>query len=117
MNISEKIQSQLQSLVKPNIQGLEIPSTPNNMKLPEFDQGIIGWRTGSDAADVRLNYRTKKEVEKLTIQQVALEIVQSWQKFYDNETRRNAGNPAAPFRAQLIKKLPSFAKFGNLSKK
>ncbi|WP_349303934.1 DUF4951 domain-containing protein [Acinetobacter sp. SFB] len=36
---------------------------------------------------------------------MALEIVQSWQKFYDNEIRRNAGNPAAPFRAQLMKKI------------
>jgi hypothetical protein len=35
-------------------------------------------------------------------------MVQTWQKFYENETQRNAGNPTAPIRAELMKKVVSF---------
>jgi hypothetical protein len=34
-------------------------------------------------------------------------MVQTWQKFYENETQRNAGNPTAPIRAELMKKIVS----------
>ncbi|WP_410119794.1 DUF4951 domain-containing protein [Acinetobacter terrestris] len=34
-----------------------------------------------------------------------LERIQTWQKLYKNETHRNAGNPTAPVRAQLVKKI------------
>ncbi|WP_410169575.1 DUF4951 domain-containing protein [Acinetobacter terrestris] len=44
-----------------------------------------------------------------------LERVQTWQKFYENETECNPSNPTAPVRIQLIKKLPNFNKFSNLS--
>ncbi|MGE8560287.1 MAG: DUF4951 domain-containing protein [Acinetobacter sp.] len=103
--LSEKIRPTVKSLVNPNIQRLEIPPTPNNMKLPEFGQGIIGWGTGPDGAEARLNNITQTDVEKLKSQAVTLEMIQTWQKFYENETRRNAGNPTAPFRAQLMKKI------------
>jgi hypothetical protein len=103
--LSEKIRPTVKSLVNPNIQRLEIPPTPNNMKLPEFGQGIIGWGTGPDGAEARLNHITQTDVEKLKSQAVTLEMIQTWQKFYENETRRNAGNPTAPFRAQLMKKI------------
>lgn len=103
--LSEKIRLTVKSLVNPNIQRLEIPPTPKNMKLPEFGQGIIGWGTGPDGAEARLNNITQTDVEKLKSQAVTLEMIQTWQKFYENETRRNAGNPTAPFRAQLMKKI------------
>jgi len=35
-------------------------------------------------------------------------MIQTWQKFYENETQRNAGNPTASFRAQLMKKIAGF---------
>lgn len=105
LSISEKIRPTVNSQVNPNIQRLEIPPTPNNMKLPEFGQGIIGWGTGPDGAEARLHNITKTDVEKLKTQNVTLAMIQSWQKFYENETRRNAGNPTAPFRAQLMKKI------------
>ena len=103
--LSEKIRPTVKSLVNPNIQHLEIPPTPNNMKLPEFGQGIIDWGTGPMGAEKRLNNINKEDVEKLKTQEVTLEMVQTWQKFYENETRRNAANPAAPFRAHLMKKI------------
>ncbi|MEG1709923.1 MAG: DUF4951 domain-containing protein [Acinetobacter sp.] len=105
MSISEKIHPQVKSLVNPNIQRLEIPPTPNNMKLPAFGQGIIGWGTGPDDAEKRLHNITQTDVEKLKTQGVTLEMIQTWQAFYENETQRNAGNPTAPFRAQLMKKI------------
>ncbi|MFC6166913.1 DUF4951 domain-containing protein [Acinetobacter terrestris] len=44
-----------------------------------------------------------------------LERVQTWQKFYENETECNPDNPTTPVLAQLMKRLPNFAKFSNLS--
>ncbi|RKG52416.1 DUF4951 domain-containing protein [Acinetobacter cumulans] len=105
IQISEKVRPTIKSLVNPNIDRLAIPPTPNNMSLPEFGQGIIGWGTGPDGAEKRLNNISKEDVEKLKTQDVTLEMVQTWQKFYENETQRNAGNPTAPFRAQLMKKI------------
>ena len=105
IQISEKVRPTVKSLVNPNIDRLAIPPTPNNMSLPAFGQGIIGWGTGPDGAEKRLNNITKQDVEKLKTQDVTLEMIQIWQKFYENETQRNAGNPTAPFRAQLMKKI------------
>ena len=105
IQISEKVRPTIKSLVNPNIDRLAIPPTPNNMSLPAFGQGIIGWGTGPDGAEKRLNNISKEDVEKLKTQDVTLEMVQTWQKFYENETQRNAGNPTAPFRAQLMKKM------------
>lgn len=105
LTISKNVRPQIQSLVNPNIPRLEIPPTPNNMSLPSFGQGVIGWGTGPDGAEKRLNNITKEDVQKLKSQDVSLEMIQTWQKFYENETRRNAGNPTAPFRAQLMSKI------------
>ena len=105
LKISETIRPQAKSMVNPNIQRLEIPPTPNNMSLPSFGQGVIGWGTGPDGAEKRLNNITKEDVQNLKSQDVTLEMIQTWQKFYENETRRNAGNPTAPFRAQLMSKI------------
>lgn len=105
LQLSEKIRPTAKSLVNPNIDRLAIPPTPNNMSLPAFGQGVIGWGTGPDGAEKRLNNITKEDVTKLKTQDVTLEMVQTWQKFYENETQRNAGNPTAPFRAQLMKKI------------
>lgn len=103
--ISETIRPQTKSMVNPNIQRLAIPPTPNNMSLPAFGQGVIGWGTGPDGAENRLNNITKEDVQALKNKDVTLEMVQTWQMFYENETQRNPGNPTAPFRAQLMKKI------------
>ena len=105
LQVSEKIRPAVNSSVNPNIQRLEIPPTPNSMPLPAFGQGIIGWGTGPDGAEARLHNITKEDVAKLKTQAVTLDMVETWQKFYENETLRNAGNPTAPFRAQLMKKI------------
>ncbi|MDY6529514.1 DUF4951 domain-containing protein [Acinetobacter faecalis] len=105
LSVSEKVRPQISSLVNPNIQRLDIPPTPNNMSLPSFGQGVIGWGSGPDGAEKRLNNITKDDIEKLKTQNVTLEMIQTWQKFYENETNRNAGNPTAPLRAKLMKKI------------
>lgn len=107
LTLSEKVRPQIKSLVNPDIQRLALPPTPNNMSLPAYGQGIIGWGTGPEGAAARLANISKADVEKLKTQDVTLEMVQTWQKFYENETQRNAGNPTAPIRAELMKKIVS----------
>lgn len=105
LSISEKVRPLTASKVDPNIQRLELPPTPNNMPLPAFGQGIIGWGTGPEGAATRLDNLTQQDVEKFKTQGVTLEMVDTWQKFYENETRRNAANPTAPLRAELMQKI------------
>jgi hypothetical protein len=105
LTISQTTQPKAKSLVNPNIQRLAIPPTPNNMSLPAFGQGVIGWGTGPDGAETRLNNITQDDVNQLKTQDVTLEMIETWQKFYENETQRNPGNPTAPFRAKLMKKI------------
>ena len=54
---------------------------------------------------------TQADVETMKQEGLTLEMSQTWQNFYENETLRNPGNPTAPFRAQLMKKSPAFGKF------
>ena len=107
LQISEKIRPQAQSQVNAEIDRLPVPPTPNNMILPEFGKSIIGWGAGPKDAEARLHNVSKSDVDKMKQQGVTLEMAQTWQKFYENETRRNPGNPTAPFRAQLMKKIVS----------
>lgn len=105
--ISEKIRPNITSLVNPEIQRLAIPPTPNNMSLPEFGRGIIGWGTGPEGAEARLNNITAADVAQFKNQGVTLSMLETWHQFYANETRRNAGNPTAPLRAALMQKIIS----------
>lgn len=105
LTISEKIRPIVKSLVNPAYERMPIPATPNNMILPEFGQGIIGWGTGPAGAEARLNNVTAKDVADMKTQGVTVEMAQAWQAFYDNETLRNPGNPTAPFRAKLMYKI------------
>lgn len=105
--LSETIRPQIKSLVNVNIMRLTIPATPNSMSLPTFGKDIIGWGTGPDGAEARLNTINAEDVQTLKKQSVTLDMIQAWQAFYENETRRNAGNPTAPFRAELMKKIVS----------
>ncbi|EIM39281.1 hypothetical protein HADU_07942 [Acinetobacter sp. HA] len=105
VQVSEKIRPQVKSLVNPDIDRLAIPPTPHNMSLPEFSQGVIGWGTGPQDAETRLNHVSKADVEKMKQAGLTVEIAKTWQNFYKNETQRNAGNPTAPLRAQLMKKI------------
>lgn len=105
MQFSEKIRPQVKSLVNLDIDRLAIPPTPHNMSLPEFGQGVIGWGTGPQDAETRLKHVSKADVEKMKQVGLTVEIAKTWQNFYKNETQRNAGNPTAPLRAQLMKKI------------
>lgn len=107
LQISEKVRPQVKSVVNAEIKRLPIPATPNNMILPEFGKGIIGWGAGPKDAEVRFQRVTTADVEKMKQDGVTLEMAQAWQTFYENETQRNPGNPTAPFRAQLMKKIVS----------
>ena len=105
--LSEKIHPKLKSLVNTEIERLPIPATPNNMILPEFGKGIIGWGAGPKDAEVRFLNITQADVETMKQEGLNLAMAQAWQTFYENETLRNPGNPTAPFRAQLMKKIVS----------
>lgn len=105
VQVSEKIRPQVKSLVNPDINRLAIPPTPHNMSLPEFGQGVIGWGTGPQDAEKRLKHVTKADVENMKQAGLTVEIAKTWQNFYKNETQRNASNPTAPLRAQLMKKI------------
>ena len=107
LTLSETIRPVAKSLVNANIQRMEIPPTPNNMILPQFGKGIIGWGSGPKDAEARFLNVNKADVEVMKTQGVTLEMAQAWQAFYENETQRNPGNPTAPFRAQLMKKIVS----------
>lgn len=107
VQVSEKIRPQVKSVVNPDIDRLAIPPTPHNMSLPEFGQGVIGWGTGPQDAETRLKHVSKADVEKMKQAGLTIEIAKTWQIFYKNETQRNAGNPTAPLRAQLMKKIIS----------
>lgn len=107
LTISEKVRPALKSLVNPAYQRMPIPSTPNNINLPSFGQGIIGWGTGPDGAEARLNNISAADVAQMKTQGVTLNMAKAWQAFYENETLRNPGNPTAPFRAQLMQKIVS----------
>ena len=103
--LSEKIRPKIKSLVNTEIERLPIPATPNNMILPEFGKGIIGWGAGPKDAEARFLNITQADIETMKQHGATLEMAQAWQTFYENETLRNPGNPTAPFRAQLMKKI------------
>jgi hypothetical protein len=107
LQLSETIRPQVKSLVNNDIERLPIPATPNNMILPEFGKGIIGWGAGPKDAEARFLNITQADVERMKQQGLTLEMTKAWQRFYENETLRNPGNPTAPFRAQLMKKIVS----------
>jgi hypothetical protein len=105
--LSEKIHPQVKSLVNTEIERLPIPATPNNMILPEFGKGIIDWGAGPKDAEARFFNITQTDVETMKKEGLSLAMAQAWQTFYENETLRNPGNPTAPFRAKLMKKIVS----------
>ena len=107
ITLSETIRPSTKSLINANIQRMAIPPTPNNMILPQFGKGIIGWGSGPQDAEARFLNVNKADVEVMKSKGVTLEMAQAWQMFYENETQRNPGNPTAPFRAQLMKKIVS----------
>lgn len=91
--------------VNETIQRNTIPKTPNNMSLPSFGQGIIGWATGPEGAEARVKSVAQSDIPVFKEKGVTLEMVQEWQAFYENEVKRNPCNPTAPFRAELMKKI------------
>lgn len=82
-----------------------IPQTPNNMSLPSFGQGVIGWATGPEGAQARLESVKRSDIPSFEAKGVTLGMVKEWQAFYDNEVKRNPCNPTAPYRAELMKKI------------
>ena len=91
--------------VNESIQRNAIPKTPDNMSLPAFGQGVIGWATGEDGAKKRLENIQKSDLKAIREKGTTLAIVKEWQAFYENEVKRNPCNPTAPYRAELMKKI------------
>lgn len=107
LNISEKSRPVVHSQLNPEMARLPVPATPNNMRLPVFGQGLIGWGSGPEGAQARLDSLTSADVRQMQTQGLTLEMVQAWQVFYTHESQRNQGNPTAPLRALLMKKIVS----------
>lgn len=93
--------------VREDIARNALPSTPHNMSLPEFGQGIIGWGTGPEGAMAKIQNLHLSDIEKYQQQGITLVMLQEWQAFYQNETTRNSCNPTAPLRASLMGKIIS----------
>lgn len=91
--------------VNESIERNPIPKTPQNMSLPRFGQGVIGWATGPEGAEARLKNIQKADLKAIQDKGTTLEMVKEWQAFYENETLRNPCNPTAPYRAKLMKKI------------
>ncbi|AMW80392.1 hypothetical protein AMD27_09945 [Acinetobacter sp. TGL-Y2] len=91
--------------VNESIERNPIPKTPQNMSLPLFGQGVIGWETGPEGAEARLKNIQKADLKAIQDKGTTLEMVKEWQAFYENETLRNPCNPTAPYRAKLMKKI------------
>ena len=51
--------------VNEHIDRYVIPKTPHNMSLPNFGQGVIGWKTGPEGAEVRLNNIQKEDLKAI----------------------------------------------------
>lgn len=88
--------------VSKEIERNDLPPTPQNMSLPAYGQGIIGWGTGADGALKKLQTVNVADVKVYQQKGVTLAMVQEWQRFYENETQRNSCNPTAPIRAALM---------------
>ena len=94
-----------QCRVNENIQRNAIPQTPQNMSLPSFGQGVIGWATGPDGAKARLENVQKQDILSFKEKGASFEMIKEWQAFYENEINRNPCNPTAVYRAKLMKKI------------
>lgn len=88
-----------------DIQRKKIPQTPHNMSLPEFGREVIGWGTGPKDAKQRLESIQKSDLREIQDKGTTLAMAEEWQALYENEVQRNPCNPAAAYRAQLMKKI------------
>lgn len=100
-----KIERPENCMVREDITRNPLPPTPNNMSLPDFGQGVIGWGTGPEGALAKIQNLHLSDIETYQQKGVTLEMIQSWQAFYQNETKRNSCNPTAPLRAELMHKI------------
>lgn len=91
--------------VSSEIERNALPPTPQNMALPAFGQGVIGWGTGPEGALKKLQTVQLADLKVYQQKGVTFAMVQEWQSFYENETRRNACNPTAPIRAALMARI------------
>lgn len=82
-----------------------LPATPHGMSLPEFGQGVIGWATGPEGAETRLENIQHSALKEMQDKGTTLAMIKEWKAFYENETLRNPCNPTAPYRAELMKKI------------
>lgn len=101
----EKIGRPEQCQVREDIARNVLPPTPNNMSLPEYGQGIIGWGTGPEGAVAKIQNLHLSDIQRYQQQGVNLEMLKAWHAFYQNETARNSCNPTAPLRAKLMQKI------------
>ncbi len=92
-------------LINPKIAPLPLPATPHDMPVAEFGLQVIGWGVGAEGAQHRWQNLNSEDVEKIKQYGTTLDMVRAWQTYYENETIRNLSNPAAKYRARLMKKI------------
>ncbi len=69
------------------------------MSLASFGQNVMGWGRGSAEAVAQIG---KLSADKLREAGVTVQMAQKWVDFYANEVARNANNPSAAGRAELM---------------
>jgi hypothetical protein len=67
--------------------------------MADFGQEVIGWGRGSADAVAQIG---KLSADKLREAGVTVQMAQKWADFYGNEAARNASNPSAAGRAELM---------------
>lgn len=112
LSVSEILQQPLAKIeraehcaVNPDIARHALPQTPHKMSLPEFGQGIIGWGTGPEGAQYKIETLHLSDIASYKAKAVTLAMLHEWQTFYKNETQRNSCNPTAALRATLMAKI------------
>lgn len=75
------------------------PSTPKGMSNRSFNEQVMKWGTGSEAARQRASTITLKELEDGG---VTVELAQQWRDWYSNILAQNPKNPSAAGRVDLM---------------
>lgn len=80
---------------------MRVPSVPPGWTQATLGLRVMRWGTGDEAARERALSITREELEAAS---VTLEMARAWREFYEAEKRRNAGNPSAAGRAELMQR-------------
>lgn len=78
-----------------------MPPIPRGMTQAAFEQRVMRWGSGDEAARQRINTLTRAELEAAG---VSLPMAQVWLEFYKQEKAARPANPSAQGRAELMQR-------------